>query len=81
MNGDLEKIYDAVVDVGIRVTSLEVTQKLQHKENSTAIKKLIFHDEKCRKQHITNNSILKIQWFLISGIIIGIFGVAWAALK
>lgn len=81
MNGDTKVLYDAIVDNGSRITSLEVSQKMQHKQNSEDIKKLIEHDEMCLEGHIKAKTHIQIQWWFIGGIVFGIMGVAWAALK
>ena len=40
MNGDAQKIYDEIVANGKRIVEIEVTQKLNHRENKKDISRL-----------------------------------------
>lgn len=88
MNGDSQKILDAIKENGNQISKiytklgkLETTQELRHEQNVKDIKRIFAHDDKCVIAHQTTKSSLKIQWFLISGIILGLMSVAWTAVK
>jgi len=68
MSADLDKIYDAIVVNGNRLTAIEATQAERHMQNQTDMRKL--------HKTIANVVALKTQafyqWFFIGGIFIGI---------
>ena len=88
MNGDSQKIYDAVVENGknIAVLQSEVitirkTQKEQHLENVAAIQKITDHESTCNDSHSKHGNQLYLQWWLISVLVVGVLGTAWAAIR
>jgi len=68
MNGDSQKIYDAVIANGNRLTAIESIQKERHHVNQEDMKKL----------HKTIASVIKvkthvsIQWWFIGAVFIGL---------
>ena len=77
MNGDLQKILNGVLDCGTRLIKLETLQKEQHKNNKEDIAEI----KLLAKSWSSVQGQVTAQWFLITIIVIGLFGTAWATLK
>jgi len=73
LNGDLQKVYDAIISNGNRLTALETKQELQHKENRDDIKEI--------KQYIRRTNMKNIG--VIVTIVLAVLGtaVAWGSLQ
>ena len=79
MNGDSQKIFDAIISNGqnIAVLQSEVktirkTQEQQHQENKDALEKIEGHETECNTNHSSAQAHIKIQWFIIALIIGGL---------
>ena len=68
MSADLDKIYDVCVDNGNRLTALETTQKINHKQNQLDMKSL----GKTIANVIRLRTHVYFQWFFIGGIFVAI---------
>jgi len=68
MNGDSQKIYDAVIKNGNRLTALETQQLAQHAENTKNYKEM----SKTISNVIKLKTQVFFQWFFIGAIFIGI---------
>lgn len=78
MNGDLGKIYDEVIKNGNRLTAVETTQKLCHKENKGDINVLFTELRATKERPCVDHGAVKavIGWharwifFIVSAIVL-----------
>lgn len=68
MNGDSQKIYDAIIENGNRLTALETQQNTQHEENKRNYKEM----SKTIANVIKLKTQVFFQWFFIGTIFVGI---------
>lgn len=68
MNGDLGKIYEAVVDNGNRLAIIETKQAERHEQNTRDIEKL----HKTISNVISLKTHVGIQWWFIGATVLGI---------
>jgi hypothetical protein len=79
LNGDSQKIYDAIKDNGVHISKIytkievmETKQILQHKQNSDAIKKIIGENDASKLKHTRTSAHIKIQWAILACIFFGL---------
>lgn len=92
MNGDLQTIYTEIKNNGNRITVLETKSEERHRVNHedirwlkkelSAFKTLLVDSDLQRTQEIDSlkNSI-KVHWFIIGTILVGLLGVVWSNFK